>query len=588
MPTLTAAPRSLGGTLAVTTAGPRRRFLLLFLCCFLLTGSWALATPPFAAPDEPAHVYRASAVVRGHLVPSPDQELGDGRAAVEVPAGLVESANRIGCYVFRPEVPASCAGDPDADDRLAAGVTSAARYHPVYYAAVGWPTLFLSDNSAVFAMRLASAFLVSLLLASGLSSAFEHPRSRLVILGSTMAMTPMVLFLGGTVNPNSVEIAGGFAVWGAGLALIASDDPARQRILLRRLAVAAAVMVTARSISPLWLLLILGALAALAGRRRLVELLGRRFTWFWGGVVGAATLVSVAWTVLAGANPVPPERADKTSFLDAVGLSLAVMPQRLDQYIGRFGWLDAHSPSYSLVVITAALGFVVVLGLVLGRRTEALVVAGLLAAVVALPVVIEAVQFNSTGYFWQSRYQLPLAVGIPMVAMAAVRPAGSSDPWSARVPLVLLPPVLLGHLLCFVWALRRYQIGSTAPLDVLGGSWAPRIGTWTAIGMHGLGLLALGLLVIALVRSLGRDSAVPVGAGGSTDAEAGGHGRADGSHEGGEGRSWDDGATVPRRIDGGSMPVHTAGAPVGGRGWQAEMQQPRVTREPLAARPHPL
>jgi hypothetical protein len=486
---------------------PRDRFLLLFLCSFLLTGSWALASPPFAAPDEPAHVYRAAAVIRGHLLPSADEELPDGRAVVQAPAGLVDSAGRIECFIFKPEVPASCAGDAGPDERLTDATTAAARYHPIYYAAVGWPTLFLSDNAAVFAMRLVSALLVSLLLAAGLQSAFEHQRSGLLLTGSFVTLTPMVVFLGGVVNPSSVEIAAAFTVWASGLTLIKSDDPARQSVLLRRLSLAAMVMVTARTISPLWLFLTLLCLLVLAGRKKIIALMALRSTPLWASLVALATIASVAWTVFAGPNPVPPESSEKTSLPTAVGLMLQVMPQRLDQYIGRFGWLDTHSPAYSLVAMTVVLGFLVLLGLVLGSRLYALVIVALTLTVFAIPVLIEAWQFNSTGYFWQMRYQQPLAFGVPMVAAAAIR--WGNDPsvrarFETRIAWVVVPPVALAHLLCFVWALRRYQVGETAPIDVLYGSWVPRVGTLTVIGLQGLGLVLLAVLVLWLTKTHAR------------------------------------------------------------------------------------
>jgi heme/copper-type cytochrome/quinol oxidase subunit 2 len=475
----------------------RRHGVLLFLAVFLLTGSWALATPPFAAPDEPAHVYRAAAVVRGDLVPPRDADLPPGLAFVDVPAGLVDSAERIGCFKFHPDVPASCVGDPGPDDELVETPSSAARYHPVYYAAIGWPSFFLSDNAAVFAMRLVSALIVSVLISVGLVSAREHPQGRLLVTGAVVALTPMVLFLGGTINPNAVEIAAGFAVWGVGLSLIASDDAGRQRVLLRRLSLVAMAEVVTRTISPLWLLLSLLTLVALAGGPRTMALLRLRSVRWWVPAVGLVTLASVAWTVLTDVNTLPPASAERTGFLAAVRLVLEVTPMRLGQYVGQFGWLDTDSPTISLIALTVLIGALLFLGLSFGGRRSAAVLLGLALAVFAVPILIEAAGFNSTAYFWQMRYTMPLAVGLPMVAAVVAAPGLTTSARAAgRLPGLFVVTAALAHLLCFVWALRRYQVGVSAPLGTLEGSWAPRVGTLTVIGLQVLGLVVLCLVAV--------------------------------------------------------------------------------------------
>jgi len=483
----------------------RRRGVLLFLALFLLTGSWALATPPYAAPDEPAHVFRAADVVRGDLVPARDSALGPGIAVVEVPAGLVDSAARMACFATRPDVDASCAGDPGADDRLVEAATGAARYHPVYYAVIGWPSLLLSDDSALFAMRLLSALVVSLLLTAGLRSTWQHPHGRLLTAGALVGLTPMVLFLGGTVNPNAVEIAGGFAVWATGLTLVATDDPGRQRALVRRLSLAAMAMVVTRTISPLWLLLILVFVALVAGRVRTLAVLRLRSTLVWAPVVGLTTVAAVAWTVLTNTNVVPEAPADPVGFLAAVRVVLEYMPVRLPEFVGVFGWLDTLPPTSSLVLVTVLLGGLVVLAVSAGQRRAVLVLVALGVAIAVVPVVIEAAQYDSLGLFWQVRYTLPFAVGLPMVAAVTLASGLDGPPdvrLTGRMPVVLVIGMAAAQLGCFVWALRRYQVGADAPLGTFDGAWAPRVGTVTVIGMQVLGLVLLCLAVLRRVRGV--------------------------------------------------------------------------------------
>jgi hypothetical protein len=93
----------------------------------------------------------------------------------------------------------------------------------------------------------------------------------------------------------------------------------------------------------------------------------------------------------------------------------------------------------------------------------------LAVAVVAVPVVLEARSISEVGYFWQGRYSLPLAVGLPLVAAAGSRAA-------ARRPAALLLIAVLAacHLVSYVIALGRYTVGTGRGLGLTGGAWARR------------------------------------------------------------------------------------------------------------------
>ncbi len=99
-----------------------RRWWTSFL---LLSGAvivWSLATPIFAAPDEPSHAVRAAAVGRGQLTgdsftrhDGPVNPLGSGMIpkvwqsglAVRVPSGY-ESWGGIECLPAQPDHTADC------------------------------------------------------------------------------------------------------------------------------------------------------------------------------------------------------------------------------------------------------------------------------------------------------------------------------------------------------------------------------------------------------------------------------------------------------------------------------------------------
>src|SRR5215210_638967 len=92
------------------------RFRTVWLVTFglvLVIGTlWSLAQPLFSGADELEHVKRAEAVMRGQWLPPLKS------APSQVMAAEVEVAvppDTAGCYVGRPEVPASCDPAPYDD-----------------------------------------------------------------------------------------------------------------------------------------------------------------------------------------------------------------------------------------------------------------------------------------------------------------------------------------------------------------------------------------------------------------------------------------------------------------------------------------
>jgi hypothetical protein len=171
-----------------------------------LSSAWTFATPLMGVPDEPAHVIKAAAVVRGELT---GRDMPDGGAfqLVTVPAGI-GYYDTFGCFAQKKEITPSCvaAFAGDRSEPVAAR-TSAGNYNPLYYAIVGLPSLVHHGAGAVYGMRLISALLSCLFLASAFSALSRLPRRKWAMTATAAAMTPMVLFLNGAVNPNSLEYA---------------------------------------------------------------------------------------------------------------------------------------------------------------------------------------------------------------------------------------------------------------------------------------------------------------------------------------------------------------------------------------------
>ena len=267
----------LGEALSTPSHAPRRalRWTTSFALLFLLIEAWSLATPLMASPDEPAHAIKAAAVARGEFYGTPARATKQGPSSevtVRVPENIAGLGALPGCYATHPNVPASCAPTLGASTREVNIATTAGRYEPLYYLIVGLPSLAWPSNTGIWLMRLVSGLLSALFLASAVESAAACKKRRLLVWGVAGAMTPMVLFMAGTINPNGLEASSAICLWTSGIALLAEQSVVADRRLLARVGISAAVLVQVRGLSPLWLFIIAVALVVLAGRTQLVEL----------------------------------------------------------------------------------------------------------------------------------------------------------------------------------------------------------------------------------------------------------------------------------------------------------------------------
>ncbi len=446
---------------------------------------WSLTTPLGAGPDEPAHIIKAVAVARGELdasvvVEHPGPRYSVPHTTLDVPRAIGALVTARDCYVLRPEVPASCAPSIGSDTTIAPATTEAGAYPPLYYVLVGWPSRLLAPQPAVYAMRMIGALLAAALLASGLASAVQISRRRLVVTGAALAVTPMALYLAGVVNPNGLEIAGAFCLWLAALDLLAGAGrgeraPAR---LIARVAIAAVAVASMRPLSPAFLAIIVVTIGlAAADRRTLRALWDDRRVRVGLAVIASAVAASVAYVVANRSYDavIGYTFADNPSRLELAHRSWARSWSRLSQMIGVFGSLDASLPSAVMgawVAAVAALGAVAV---VVGRWRDRLMMVAVLAGCVLLPVTAETVSGPKTGLAWQGRYTLTVAVGAPILA-------GWIIDRSRRVPhrvavaigVVAAFGVAVVQLLAQLRAMNRYVVG-------LPSGWfaSLRHGTWT-------------------------------------------------------------------------------------------------------------
>ncbi|MDO7881129.1 DUF2142 domain-containing protein [Salinibacterium soli] len=479
MPRATSTPAP--STTPARASRPLAVFAVVTVAMSLLSALWALATPLAGAPDEPAHAIQAAAVVRGQVAGAATI---DG-SSVQVPQ-YVAWMHAQTCYAMNADATAACIppvpGDPSA---IVASATTAGLYNPIYYVLVGWPSLIFSDSTGIYAMRIVSGLVSSVFLGLAAAVIASWRSVRLPVVAGAAAVTPMVLFLGGSVNPNTLEITATLAAFVAMLSIVASPD---RSLLLQRaiiLTVSASIAANVRGLSVLWVAVALLVPLVFLRRGQLRELLRSRPIQIAIGVTALAAAFGAAWVLLTGSltpQAIPnPDRPTAPLLGESPLVGFVTMLARgggnLQEMIGIFGWLDTFAPDEVYLIWSVLIGSLVAWSFIILRGRALLVVAALAAATVLLPAFVQAAFITSGGWIWQGRYGLPLLVMLLVGAgfVLSERAERLSETALRRMLALVLAAWAVGQTLAFVGALHRYTVGDSGSwVDVvLAPAWAP-------------------------------------------------------------------------------------------------------------------
>lgn len=402
----------------------RIRWSAAFLVFAGLGVLWSLSVPRLGGPDEPAHVVKATAVARGQLqtdvVRSPG---GFGmvlpQTEVEVPESYAMQTlwPQLTCWSGKVDVSTACAPDlPARVGPIVRSVTYVGTYQPTYYAVVGWPTRLLPPTSGLLGARVVSALVVAALLASAVVSVGDLG-GPILHLGLLLGVSPVVLFLGGVVNPSGVEIAAALALWTALLVLV--SDPLASRRAVISASVAAAALMSVRPLSPAFALVILIMVLLLAADLQRLRTLWSRRSIRWAAMTLAGIwLVNVAYVFYTRAlsSVITGGPHGDGSALSAAHHALGETWAWLTDQVGLLSWVgfnELHVPAQIVSAWLAMIGVLVMGALLSGPMRRRSVLVLLILGSLAMPVLAQAAN-PKVG--WQGRYSLPLTVGIPIVA----------------------------------------------------------------------------------------------------------------------------------------------------------------------------
>ena len=466
-------------------SSPRRVWWTSFVLVALLSGLWGLANPPFAAPDEPAHVLRAYAISHGQLTgktPTPRQErrlhLTDRKDYLIVRAPAVYAGAIRACFAGHPSTTAACLHFGDSE-RLTDQGTYVARHPPGYYALVGPVTWFVPDGSvAVHLMRLIGALITGAFVATAITALRRAGAPRIVTIGLALAITPMVLFISASVNPSAPEIASAIAVWVCGFLLVRGAAERVDDRLVTTVGIAGCALALSRQLGPFWVGLIGLTLLGVSNRAGLRNIARSNRARVWAALIVVSSLFQVGWDVIVKPLDVTRSGHDTKTVAASDILRTTVgrtFPRYLEM-IGRFGWLDTPAPALTWVPWTIALGALVFAAVLWSTRRGVAVLLGLLAATIVVPVAIEAPTYaDAANLTWQGRYTLPFAVGVPILAGALLWTTERGRRLVTSRLLWAIGIVLAGaQILAFGQNLRRYTVGARGPISFWGSAaWSP-------------------------------------------------------------------------------------------------------------------
>jgi hypothetical protein len=495
--------------MAVTSATPRNRLVgfRVFLPVFVLLGAlsvlWALASPILSGPDETAHATKAIAQVHGEI--TGHTVVGSNYPVVDLPDSYRYNP-RIICFAAHPDVTADCGaslGDRPGADSFGTWVSG---YNPIYYYLVGWPSLFLGGSVGIMGMRIVSALISAAILAWAFQAALASGRSRWMPAAVLFLASPMITYMAAMINPQGLEISAAAALWIGLLRLFtrqrdvdrnADTVSMSRRQLWVLVTVAAVLLASARSLGPLWLVIIVVVSIVIVGWSTAKDLFTTARSYVPIGIIAAAGIFSIAWTLStgslsgqAGATDAPLVGA---SFLKGAWNTFRETSAYFQQAAGVFGWLDTWLPGSLYTFFYLALGILIIMAATTTGRRGALIMSLVLFVAFVVPILVQGYSVHQTGIIWQGRYGIFLYIGIPVVAGWLLSRSHSPRVDFLSVRITVISAVLLAvfSVMAFFVALHRYMVGAHSPIFSLVHStgWQPPLG-WVA-------LLLLFVVVVA-------------------------------------------------------------------------------------------
>lgn len=457
------------------------------VCLMVALGSWAVASPVGASPDEDYHLV---SIWCSH---GERPGLCEGLTAdsAVVPAQFLQS----NCFAFHPEVSASCTLKvPDPPMVRSNRGNFAKAYPPVFYWVDG---IFAGHdfNTSVIIMRMVNLVLfmavftaVYLLLPVGLR--------RAQVLGTLLTLVPLGVFLIPSINPSSWAMLSAATFLTSLLGYLIVKDRRRRIALAVAAAFTLLIGAGARGDSATYGIVAVAVAVILAVPVRPVP--WRRL--IYPAVLAAAGGVAFLWVGQAGSASPSLSTADHFSLGRFARIAIDV-PELWMGGAGSkvgdapidwgLGWLDTRM-SGIVWVFVGCLYAAIVFYAMTGATWRRMIASGLvLLAAWLIPTYLLYITDQRVGYYLQPRYVLPLFTILAVVAMA--RLDGNAFRLTRGQRWTAVSVLAVANAAALFANIRRYVSGNTGPSGNL-----DNVRWWWSTPISPMAVCVIGAIAFAL------------------------------------------------------------------------------------------
>ena len=434
-----------------------------FVWLFSMSVLWSFAQPLFGSPDETAHVAKATATADFQF--SGQTTIGDfgfESKVFQVPQAYSQGLSYISCILAPDRPSAACLAPFQQGSTKVEVPSSAAHYPPTYYALVGPIGLMFPGSGGFYAMRLVSSLLTAIIGAWAFRLALIHG-SKTRAVGVVIAFSPMAFSLSGAVNPHGLEIAGAILFWVSCLTALEKlrNNQALSRRLIGSVLASTFLFATVRPASFFWMIPAIALIILFSGPRSSMRSLIRTFQGrILSVVVSVGVLLSTALYKLSGVGTAVGGGTEPG--LPTYAQNLEAAFDRGDEYFrfmfGWFGWVEFAAPPLALYLCIGAIALAIGFSSLVAGSKKTLIVLLCLAAVIFIPIISEGIKAKTSGFGYQGRYTLALAVGLPILAMW-VRGNRLNRSDTRTFSVLAIGTSALASILCLNFALQRYTVG---------------------------------------------------------------------------------------------------------------------------------
>lgn len=475
-------------------------YISFFITFLVLIACWSIGTPLMSSPDEAVNVTKAVAVDRGQLTGQKYKSNSNPNEIVNVPASFANLGQLTSCYALKPTKTATCSPGFKSSNKPTQAIIYVARYQPLYYSLVGLPSLLINSRLVFYLMRLTSAVISALMLTFAVYVIIKWAKSKIMLIGLLLAISPSIQFFAGMVNPISLEATAAICLWTSLLVLIMYQASQPPKGLLAIVVCSASIEALSRSISPFWVVLTVAICLLLKNKSTLRDLFANTRIRLSLIISSFFILLASTWIIVFHSTDVSSDGYPISKTASLMSIFIEFMKRTalyIKEAISFFGFLNVPSPIIVYIFWFLMIVALVILALYLGNTKQKIALIALIGATIFIPAIISTSQAHRLGLVWQGSDSFPIYVGLPILASLIVAKSTQKLVFFKNyLSIIMISLAGLLNFIAFYGELRRYSVGVNGPiLFILNAKWQPPLGVITLTTAY----LLINLILIYLI-----------------------------------------------------------------------------------------